>query len=714
MLSLKEWCIQNNRLEILNKWSEENNISPSEVSYGSSTIVLWKCENDHTWKATINKMTNRKSLGCPYCSNQKVWRGFNDLQSKRPDIAAEWHPTKNGDLHSCDVTVHSNKTFWWLCPLGHEYQATANSRTREDRKRGCPYCAHKRLKKGFNDLATICPKIAAEWHPTLNKGLNATDVLASSSLKVWWKCSVGHDYLMSLNVRVLNGNPRNGCPICANKIIIAGCNDLKTLFPTIAKEWDRNKNANLLPSQVLPGTHKKYWWICPFGHSYQASPENRTMTNGTGCPVCAKEQQSSFPEQAIFFYLKQQFSNVQNRAMVFDKEIDIFIPEINVGIEYDGYRWHTKETRSREEQKDVFLYNKGITIIRIKEYREKNDIEQLPNTIWINGRGNQYNNIKYAIKEIVKRLNFQSNFVIDLDADSIRIMEMYISSKKNNSLAFLRPDVAKDWDKEKNGTISQEQVSVHSGKKFWWKCSLNHNYQMTVDARTGRNAGCPYCAGQRVLAGFNDLKTRFPIIAAEWHPSNNGELTPESVMPGSRMKVWWICSKGHEYSAAISGRTSGKSGCPYCSGLKVINGETDLKTLFPEIAKEWNKEKNGALSPDSVKPFSHRKVWWICPKGHNYETAISDRTNNYGNSKGNGCPYCSGRRILRGFNDLKTLFPEIANKWHPTLNGDLYPDMVQPYSTKKVWWIDDNGQAIMRRIDAVVSGYVKKRRSNGN
>ncbi len=708
-MTLKEWCIANNRQEILQRWSEENTVSPDDVSYGSPRIVKWVCDKGHTWEATVNKITNKTSLGCPYCAGQKVWKGFNDLKTKNPDVAAEWHPTKNGDLSPGDVTVSSNRSVWWICPLGHEYTATVNSRTRRSRNRGCPYCASKLLLKGFNDLETVCPEVAAEWHPTKNGDLKPSDVFSSSNQVVWWKCPKGHEYQATLNSRVNNGKQRNGCPICNNKIILKGYNDLETLYPEIAKEWDITKNKGILPSMVSAGTHKKYWWLCPFGHSYESSPESRAKENGTGCPICANEQQSSFPEQAIFYYLKQQFSSAQNRALIDGKEIDVYIPEENVGIEYDGKRWHTQETREKEKQKDDFFSAKGIKIIRVKEYCKTEEIDNLPNTIWVNERKNQYRNIEYALQEIMTYLNCKEiKFTVDLETDNIKIMEIYVSSQKAKSIAELRPDIAKEWDYSKNGGIRPDQVTVSSGKKFWWKCSKGHEYQMSVDSRTNKKTGCPYCAGQKLLKGFNDLATKYPLIASEWHPTKNAELSPNDVMPGSKQKVWWICSNNHEYYTSISSRTNHKSGCPYCSGHKAIKGKTDLQTMYPDIAKEWDYDKNHNLTPDMFKPFSHQKVWWKCPKGHSYERAISDRIT--GMDKGNGCPYCSGRKVLKGYNDLKTKFPEVAMKWHQVLNGDLTPDMVQPYSTKKVWWIEDDGSAKLRRIDSVVSAYVKNQK----
>lgn len=710
MISLEEWCKTHNRLDILERWSIKNIIRPTDISFGCTTKVFWECEKGHIWEATPNKITQKTSSGCPYCANQKVWKGYNDLQSNKPEIAREWHPTKNLGISPEEVTAFSNKEVWWLCPKGHEYKCKINQRTRESRKGGCPVCAHKKLLPGFNDLQTICPEVAAEWHPTKNGDLKPQDVLPSTQKRIWWICPKGHEYLMPLNSRVCNNKMKSGCPICTSKSVLAGYNDLQSQFPQIAAEWHPTKNGCVTPSMVVSGAHTKYWWLCPLGHEYTASPENRTKINGTGCPICANEKQSSFAEQATFYYLKQVFPNAINRANVQGKEIDIFLPTVRIGIEYDGRRYHTKDKRQKEEQKDAFLKTQGIKIIRIKEYRYEAETEKYSDTIWLCTKSNQYRELEKAINSLISKLPCAVPKVdIDIRRDSIAIMNQYVSSIKEGSLAALFPDLAREWCQEMNKTVLPNQVSSGSGKIFWWQCSAGHRYQMSVVARTSNKSGCPYCAGQKVLPGFNDLETRYPDIASEWHPEKNAGIKASEIMPGSQKKIWWLCPKGHEYSSSVASRTNRNSGCPYCSGLKAINGETDLKSIYPVVAKEWCYEKNEPLRPEDVKPFSHSIVWWICPKGHLYRKAIADRIGNYKNNK-KGCPYCSGTKILSGSNDLATRFPEIADYWHPKLNGELKPTEIGPYSTKIVWWLKEDGSAKQQRIDTFVSTWIAKQK----
>jgi hypothetical protein len=259
----------------------------------------------------------------------------------------------------------------------------------------------------------------------------------------------------------------------------------------------------------------------------------------------------------------------------------------------------------------------------------------------------------------------------------------YCSGKRvipgENDLASQLPEVAAQWHPQKNCGLSPQEVSLGSHKKVWWICKNGHQWQATVKTRVSGHS-CPICSNQTLLPGFNDLATTKPDLAQQWHPEKNGSLTPEKVMAGTNRKVWWQCEKGHEWQASVSARAKG-SGCPVCAGKKVVPGENDLASRHPEIAAQWNAQRNGTLRPEQVTPASNRKVWWRCPLGHEYQAAIGARTVN-----GSGCPYCTGRKVLAGFNDLATLEPKVAAQWHPTLNGTLTPAMVTVGSRRKTWW----------------------------
>lgn len=170
-----------------------------------------------------------------------------------------------------------------------------------------------------------------------------------------------------------------------------------------------------------------------------------------------------------------------------------------------------------------------------------------------------------------------------------------------------------------------------------------------------------------------------PELCTEWNYEKNGKLLPEMVTKGSGLKVWWKCSKGHEWQVSVYDRVMGR-GCPCCSGHSVVVGENDLLTLRPDLCKEWNYVKNKNMTPNNIKAGSNKKVWWNCEKGHEWQARPSYR------ARGQGCPICANKRVLQGYNDLATTNPNLMKEWNYEKNGNLTPQMVSKGSGKKVWW----------------------------
>lgn len=343
----------------------------------------------------------------------------------RGDLLLQWHPEKNGAVTPKSVSPGSHTRVWWRCSQGHEWESPIYARA--GKNTGCPYCTGKRVLVGA-DLKSAYPEIAAQWHPVKNGPLTPEQILPGSHRSAWWQCTHGHEWKALIKTRVEG----NGCPICANRSVLPGVNDLQTLSPDLAKQWHPTKNGSLQPSNVVCGSSRKVWWRCDQGHEWQATIQARSA--GKGCPVCSGKT---------------------------------VIPGIN-----------------------------------------------------------------------------------DLQSHA--------------------PGIAAQWDPEKNGTLKPDQVALHSNRQAWWRCEKEHSWKTTVYSRTFNRSGCPYCTGRKVLAGFNDLKTREPRVAAQWHPTKNETLKPTMVTPGCRKRVWWKCSLGHEWKAVIYSRTGNQMcGCPVCAGRTV-------------------------------------------------------------------------------------------------------------------------------------------------
>jgi len=485
----------------------------------------------------------------------------NNLKSKFPKVAKEWHPTKNGELKSYHVTPFSSKKAWFICKKGHEYQTTIVSRT--NMKSGCPYCYGNKVGYG-NDFQSQFPQIAKEFHPTLNGDLKPSEFYKGSKVKVWWQCGAGHE------------------------------------------------------------------WKTSFG--------KRSGATKTGCPNCSK--QTSKPELYFYTELKSIFKEVYHRKKLNRMEVDIFISDINLAVEYDGVRFH-KNKVSKDKIKKAKIKNMNINLINVREKPLKKIFND---DVLIDYRKSYSENFRLFLKNLITHDFVQKNqkkiitkYLSDNEQKNeklfIKLLSYLSTALPGNSLKDKFPEIAKEWHPTKNKALTPEKVNYGVETKVWFICKEGHEYETSVSSRTNMKSGCPYCANKKVGYG-NDLRTKNPSLAKEWHPTKNGELKPSHIIASSHVKLWWKCKNGHEWEASLSNRFRLGRKCPYCAHQKVGYGN-DLQSRNPELSKEWHPTKNEELTPSDVYSGSNKKVWWKCNNGHEWEASIANRS-----KKGRGCYSC--------------------------------------------------------------------------
>jgi len=357
--------------------TKNGNLTPRDVVAGSHKKVWWKCNkgtwlngdyaDDHEWKTSMNSRTsNKKEKGCPCCVNQKVVPS-NCLAATHPHLAAEWHPTKNGNLTPRDVVAGSKIVIWWKCNKGtwpngdyaddHEWEAVVYCRS----ENGCPCCVNQKVVPS-NCLATTHPHLAAEWHPTKNGNLTTRDVVAGSYKKVWWKCDKGTwpngDYAddHEWEAVVFKRTQGRTCPCCLKRRVVPS-NCLATTHPHLVAEWHPTKNGNLTPRDVVAGSEKKRWWKCDkCNHEWDAIIKNRTSCRAAGCPRCNESK----GEKAVVAHL-------ESLGFVRDKDFlcqyitktdrpDFIIPKLKCFIEVNG-RQHYIPVDFGSKKKYAALHN---------------------------------------------------------------------------------------------------------------------------------------------------------------------------------------------------------------------------------------------------------------------------------------------------------------------------------------------------------------------
>lgn len=323
-------------------------LTPADVRFSSNRPVWWLCPDhpDHEWRSSPNSRSRGTRVtashsGCPYCGNRVLLPGFNDLATVHPDLAAQWHPVLNGDLTPHDVFANRNASVWWVCSDHPDHVFRASPANRARQHSGCTVCSGRTVLAGVNDLATVRPDIAAQWHPTRNGDLAPTDVVRTSHRTVWWACPDHPDHAWRMSVAEHTTRDQ-GCPICSGRQVLAGFNDMATIRPDRARLWHPTRNGDLTPADVTAGTDLRLWWRCPDcgrewqAHGYAVGP----------CPGC--QQFSSLPEGELADVVvallpgETVLRNVRSILPDGRMELDIWLPGRRVAIEFNGVYWHSE------------------------------------------------------------------------------------------------------------------------------------------------------------------------------------------------------------------------------------------------------------------------------------------------------------------------------------------------------------------------------------
>jgi len=278
----------------VDKWDASpgaNKRTPDQVTANSGYLAAWVCPADHRWQAKV--ATRSAANGCTACSGKRALTGVNDLATVDALLTAEWDRTPGANARTPQqVKLHSRFIAAWVCPKGHSWRAAVRDRATS---RSCPACAGRLLIIGVNDLATVNPALATQWDTAPGTNDRAPqDVTANVGHRAGWVCHLGHRWRASVNSR----SDGHGCPICTGRTILAGYNDLSTLVPALAAQWDATPGANeLTPEQV--GRHSPYRasWVCPEGHRWMASVRGRSAS--ANCATCSRTRCAATPSRSI-------------------------------------------------------------------------------------------------------------------------------------------------------------------------------------------------------------------------------------------------------------------------------------------------------------------------------------------------------------------------------------------------------------------------------
>ena len=458
-------------------------------------------------------------------------------------------------------------------------------------------------------------------------------VTRGSTQVALWKCRYGHEWSATINKRVAG----RGCPYCSGNKTLAGFNDLATKFPAVAAEahgWD--------PSHVAPKSDKSLKWRCKVGHTWQATPRDRTR--GDGCPYCSGRR-----VLRGFNDLKTTHPHLSREAVGWKTST------VTAGSHFKA-KWQCASGHSwTAPVKDRALRGRGCPFCsRVSLAVGEHDLLTVNPRLAMEADGWDPRLVSAkSNKKMRWRCSRGHTWTVSVNSRSKGSGCPYCANKKLlpgfNDVATTHPEIAAQAHRWNPAT-----VIAGSNMQRTWRCSKGHLWQASSNTRI-QGHGCPYCSHHKVSAGFNDLATTHPEIAAQAHRWN-----PATVTAGSSLrKLEWQCPRGHIFAMTPKVRTRQKQNCPFCAGKQVLKGFNDLATTHPEIAAQAHRWNPATVTAGS----SLRKLEWRCPKGHIFAMTPKVRTTQEQN-----CPFCAGKQVLKGFNDLATTHPEIAaqaHRWNP-------------------------------------------------
>lgn len=601
------------------------------------TIPLqWECNHCHNlFNLSISKMFSRIKRDSVYCYECKA--SFKELFFETdstiplsyltPNYIKEW--SSENTVHPTQVDILSDIEVKWSCKNCH---GSYTAKICEKDSRSCPYCNDREMLSGFNSLEKTHSYLEIFWDSSNTKSLS--EIWYKSTELMNWICPCCSVVFQCSPIEMIsrvNLDNRNfqTCPALCDWTDKVFNNIIFHDTPIFLKEWS-SKNEISLHRASMYQEYKKYWWNCSkCNGEYRCSiPIRREVTNS--CPYCNKEQ-----------ILK-------------------------------GYN-------TLADQYPVLA----------KYWSSKNELE--PGNITLDPLENK----RYLWKCVSCHMDFKSMFREVLKAygeieiaglsDICPYCTRELPNPQTESLNIVKPFLIEEWHKNISNSKPIEEFFPESEIKLWWKCRNCHGqFLARICDREENDDCCPYCSGRTVLAGFNDLETVHPELLNEWSSKNIKKMS--EVLANSTMLALWECHSCHGiFQKQINKRINEGHVCPYCSNKKVLSGFNNLDITHPELIPVWHPKNK--ISIKKVTATSSKIVMWSCQKcKENYSESIRNRV-----QKNFECPYCSGKKILKGFNSFDVKYPHLMKEWDYLNNVLLLnPSEISESNTKSVWWICQN------------------------
>lgn len=406
----------------------------------------------------------------------------------------------------------------------------------------CPYCKGERISSHYN-LKTEIPEVSKWWDYERNSR-KPEEYSPSTHEKVYLKCPECH-YAFPKPIRITDRHGDFRCPQCGDgkQQEVTPNNCLEKKFPQIAKELDDGRNGGITGKDILPSDNRAFWFLCPEGHHYKCKLSNRVYNN-RGCSICARRGKTSFIEQAVRYYLQKCDPGLKSCHVdqYTGREVDIFLPSCKTVIEFNGSYFHSVVNGGKRIKADLKKAYELALYYRV-----------------------------YVILEEGAQLPVQKHPLINIISAPVFSLENKICYIYNDLIYTMLKDLFPMRDLYPNIDIMRDQLSILQ---------------------------------QYVVTKVEDsFEKHHPLLAADWHPTENGNLTPSMFHPNTQYKFNWICRNcGKTYKMSMSNRIKvNPDTCPYCANRSRKYQSSLLCENYPRLEDYWCSSLNPI-------PFSQVRV----------------------------------------------------------------------------------------------------------
>lgn len=721
--------------DLLNWWDfDKNTLDPYAIGPTSPKVAYWKCEHGHSFKRSVVAFT-RGAHTCPVCQERKA-----NVISK-PELMKFWDFEKN-TLDPETTRAQSKEYAWFKCPkCGYSWQAQIRGRLKKDK---CPVCeTNKIVHKGVNDFRTVYPQLALDTSDEMNPDIDLDSLGAGAHVRIHWKCHVcGFEWDAPIygRIRRYKGNYKiASCPACAKN---QRKNGYDVDYPELVPLYSPN---NPIPFQDVRGYDTKLLWICPKHGEYEQYLRSmmRAVKNGnTGCPYChgsqvhpdesfgvlhpnlAKEWDES-NEKTPYDYTKHSRyvatwhcpecglkweADISTRAAGYGKCPNCYgsqtfkerYPELEKYYAKDNDFPFEEATVSDNtprnwicehghEFEDSFnnIHKRGFRCPyceSVKVLQGFNDFATLEPVISkdydVEKNGNTASDVLINNRPAYFKCNqghsFMRNIVQHVSLKGVcPVCNGYLLQTGVNDLATVYPQAAELWDYEKNDN-TPDKVLATLGARYHYVCKEGHHFKCTLGDLVKNDYKCPVCTGDRVDPQTTSILAVNPELAEEFSEAN--DVTADFVNYNTERKVYWTCPTcGGDYLYPVNERKIGDNSCPYCNHIRLKTGINDLTITNPELAKEW--APSNTKQANEVGEWQSYVGYWLCPDcGTVYPCEVRDRS-----VGDDSCPVCANKQVKKGFNDLATLDPELADMLSP--NCERKADEILRTCSYEALWV---------------------------